>query len=60
MDSGCNHLETLARDLYNQCSWRFDNRITFWSFNRWQQPLTIIAVAQFCDPGWSLRCNRTL
>jgi hypothetical protein len=28
MNSGCNHLETVARDLYNQCGWRLDNRIT--------------------------------
>ena len=26
--TGCNRLESVARDLYNQCSWRFDRRIT--------------------------------
>ena len=25
--SGCNRLEQVARDLYSQCSWRFDRRI---------------------------------
>jgi hypothetical protein len=29
MDSGCNRLEMVARDLYNQCGWRLDNRINY-------------------------------
>jgi hypothetical protein len=29
MDSGCNRLETVARDLFNQFGWRRDNRISF-------------------------------
>jgi hypothetical protein len=27
IDSGCNHLETVARNLFNQYDWRCDNRI---------------------------------
>jgi hypothetical protein len=27
MASGCNRLETVARDLFNRCGWRFDKRI---------------------------------
>jgi hypothetical protein len=26
--TGCNRLEKVARDLYNQCKWRFDLRLT--------------------------------
>jgi hypothetical protein len=28
MDSGCNRLEMVAQDLFNQFGWRRDNRIT--------------------------------
>ena len=28
LDSGCNRLELVARDLYNQFNWRFDLRIS--------------------------------
>jgi hypothetical protein len=27
---GCNLLETVARDIYGQCSWRSDRRIGYW------------------------------
>jgi hypothetical protein len=26
--TGCSHLERVTRDIYNQCSWRFDLRLT--------------------------------
>jgi hypothetical protein len=29
MDFGCNRLELVAWDLYNQSSWRFDLRLTY-------------------------------
>jgi hypothetical protein len=29
MASGCSHLESVARDIYNQSSWRFDLRLTY-------------------------------
>ena len=28
MDSGCSHMELVASDLFSQCSWRSDLRIT--------------------------------
>ena len=44
--TGCNQLESVARDLYNQCSWRFDRRTTFMSsFFRW-----LIHISTLCDP----------
>jgi hypothetical protein len=30
MDSGCNRLETVARDLFSRCGWRLHNRISNW------------------------------
>jgi hypothetical protein len=29
LDTGCNRLERVARDIYSQCSWRFDFRLAY-------------------------------
>jgi hypothetical protein len=30
VDFGCNRIELVARDIYNQSSWCFDLRLTYW------------------------------
>jgi hypothetical protein len=44
MDTGCNRLATVARDIYSQFGWRSDRRLTGWF-----QAYTGLAV--FLD-GW--------
>jgi hypothetical protein len=45
MDFGCNRLELVARDLYNQSSWRFDLRLTYWCIG-------IICFVLYCLDDW--------
>jgi hypothetical protein len=40
----CNWLEKVARDLYSQCNWRFDLRLTFWCIG--------VAFTPGCLDGW--------
>jgi hypothetical protein len=30
MDTGCNHLATVARDFYRRCGWRSERRLASW------------------------------
>jgi hypothetical protein len=45
MDFRCNRLELVAWDLYNQSSWRFDLRLTYWC-------ICIICFFLYCLDGW--------
>jgi hypothetical protein len=57
MDFGCNWLKSIARDLYNQSSWHFDIRLTYWCIGGICFYLCCLdglyIVSTLCDPWCS-------